>query len=186
MSATPIPEKMSSREALFMKLYQQAFPLVAQHVAKMGGSFDEAKDIFQDALVLYYEKVQVSGLALKYSEKSYLLGIAKHLWIKRYHENSRHSSLDLEDHVFKAVIDVADIEYREVAPFKLMRLLEQTGQKCMQLLSAFYYEKLDMDALAGRFGFSGARSATAQKFKCLQKVKETVKEKSLKYEDIVE
>jgi DNA-directed RNA polymerase specialized sigma24 family protein len=57
MTATFTKEKQSSREALFMKLYQEAFPLVARHVSKMGGSFDEAKDIFQNALVVYYEKV---------------------------------------------------------------------------------------------------------------------------------
>lgn len=186
MSATPIREKTKHREALFMKLYQQAFPLVARYVAKMGGSFDEAKDIFQDALVLYYEKVEVSGLALKYSEKSYLFGIAKHLWVKRYKENGNHISIDLEGSAFMSVIDLTDAAYKEVSKLKLMNLLERTGQKCMQLLSAFYYEKLDMETLAGRFGFAGARSATAQKFKCLEKVKAMVKEKSLKYEDIVE
>jgi DNA-directed RNA polymerase specialized sigma24 family protein len=186
MSAIRSQANADSREALFFKLYKQAFPLVAGHVAKMGGSFDEAKDIFQDALVLYYEKVQVPGLILTYSEKAYLFGIAKHLWSKRYQENNRHISLDSEENVSRHISDLADAEYREVSSLKLMRLLERTGQKCMQLLSAFYYEKLDMETLAGRFGFSGARSATAQKFKCLEKVKETVKEKSLKYEDIVE
>jgi len=186
MAATFIEEKQSSREALFMKLYQEAFPLVARHVSKMGGSFDEAKDIFQDALVVYYEKVQVSGLTLKHREKAYLFGIAKYLWIKRYKENSNNISLDSLGLVFNEGTDLADAVYEEVSSPKLMRLLQQAGQKCMQLLSAFYYEKLDMETLAERFGFSGPRSATAQKFKCLEKVKETVIEKSLKYEDIVE
>ena len=186
MIATSIQEKQSNREALFIKLYQEAFPLVARHVSKMGGSFDEAKDIFQDALVVYYEKVQASGIKLKYSDKAYLFGIAKYLWIKRYKENSDNISLDLHHATSDEDIDLADAEYEEVSSTKLMHLLEQAGQKCMQLLSAFYYEKLDMQTLASRFGFSGARSATAQKFKCLEKVKETVKEKSLNYEDIVE
>ncbi|WP_406823490.1 RNA polymerase sigma factor [Pedobacter sp. KACC 23697] len=186
MTATSIKEKPSQREALFMKLYKEAFPLVARHVSKMGGSFEEAKDIFQDALVVYYEKVQVSGLKLNYQAKSYLYGIARYLWIKRYQENDKHVTLDSFGFVFNEEIDLADTRYEEVSSGKLMHLLEQAGQKCMQLLSAFYYEKLDMETLAGRFGFSGARSATAQKFKCLEKVKETVKAKSLKYEDIVE
>lgn len=182
MTATSIKEQPSHREALFMKLYKEAFPLVARHVSKMGGSFEEAKDIFQDALVVYYEKVQVSGLRLKYQEKAYLFGIAKYLWIKRYNENDKNVSLN----PLNEDIDLADTGYEEVSSGKLIHLLEQAGQKCMQLLSAFYYEKLDMETLAERFGFSGARSATAQKFKCLEKVKETVKAKSLKYEDIVE
>ncbi|MFD2583741.1 RNA polymerase sigma factor [Pedobacter vanadiisoli] len=186
MTATSINEKPSPREALFMKLYKEAFPLVARHVSKMGGSFEEAKDIFQDALVVYYEKVQVPGLKLKYREKAYLFGIARYLWIKRYQENDKQVALDSLGLVFNEEIDWADTGYEEVSSGKLLRLLEQAGQKCMQLLSAFYYEKLDMETLAGRFGFSGARSATAQKFKCLEKVKNTVKAKSLTYEDIVE
>lgn len=180
MSTTSFQEKPGSREALFMKLYQEGFPLVARYVSKMGGSFEEAKDIFQDALVVYYEKVQLLDLKLHYKEKAYLFGIAKHLWIKRYKENTHHISFDQQ------VVNLADAEYEEVSSLKLLHLLEQAGQKCMRLLSAFYYEKLDMETLAARFGFSGARSATAQKFKCLEKVKETVKEKSLKYEDIIE
>jgi DNA-directed RNA polymerase specialized sigma24 family protein len=186
MTATSTKEQPSQREALFMKLYKEAFPLVARHVSKMGGSFEEAKDIFQDALVVYYEKVQVSGLRLKYQEKAYLFGIAKYLWIKRYKENDKNVSFNQLGLILNEEIDLADTGYEEVSSGKLMHLLEQAGQKCMQLLSAFYYEKLDMETLAGRFGFSGARSATAQKFKCLEKVKETVKAKSLKYEDIVE
>ena len=136
--------------------------------------------------MVYYEKVQVSGLKLKYQAKAYLFGIAKYLWIKRYQENDKHVTLDSLTLVFNEELDLVDTGYEEVSSAKLMHLLEQAGQKCMQLLSAFYYEKLDMETLAGRFGFSGARSATAQKFKCLEKVKETVKANSLKYEDIVE
>lgn len=184
MAATFTEQTRTSREILFMKLYQEAFPLVARHVSKMGGSFEEAKDIFQDALVLYYEKVQISKVKLKYSQKAYVFGIAKYLWIQRYKESSKHNSLDSTDVVFHQ--DLSETVYEEISTLKLLHLLQQAGQKCMQLLTAFYYEKLDMETLAERFGFSSSRSATVQKFKCLGKIKHTVKEKSLKYEDIIE
>lgn len=88
--------------------------------------------------------------------------------------------------VLKDLDEEADLAYREVSSSRLMRLLQTAGRKCMELLSAFYYEKLPMEQLADRYGFSGPRSATVQKFKCLEKVKDTVKEKSLSYEDILE
>lgn len=180
MVLKPDNEKIrNKREALLMSLYQSVFPIVASHVKKMGGSFDEAKDVFQDALVIYYEKVEYKGLTLQYSEKAYLFGIAKHLWNKRFNVTSKEVPLDLG-------LDSADSVYEEISSPRLLRLLQTAGQKCMQLLSAFYYEKLNMEELAERFGFSGPRSATVQKFKCLEKIKETVKEKSLSYEDILE
>jgi hypothetical protein len=54
------------------------------------------------------------------------------------------------------------------------------------LLKSFYYDKMPMSDIGRSFGFSGERSATVQKFKCLEKVRDTVKSKALQYEDFVE
>jgi hypothetical protein len=56
----------------------------------------------------------------------------------------------------------------------------------MDLLRSFYYDHLPLADAAILFGFSGVRSATAQKYKCLEKVRETVKQNALAYEDFVE
>jgi hypothetical protein len=42
-----------------------------------------------------------------------------------------------------------------------------------------------MTQVAETFGFSGVRSATVQKYKCIEKVRETVKQKALTYEDFL-
>jgi len=175
-------DQRQDREMLLMELYQHAFPLAARYISRMGGSFEEAKDIFQDALVIYYEQVIIAEAAPRQNARAYLLGISKHLWNKRFKEKSRDTSLDATQ-----IVNVEpDPEYQEVSASRLLRLLHTAGRKCMELLSAFYYEKLPMEDLAKRYGFSGPRSATVQKFKCLEKVKHTVKEKSLSYEDIME
>lgn len=169
------------RKVLFMQLYQQAFPLVAKYVHTMGGSFEEAKDVFQDALVIYYEKLASSGVTLQYSERSYILGIAKHCWAKKNKGNNRYTSLP---------DSLQGIAIEETAGSssagKLLELLHTSGQKCMELLRAFYYDKLPMHKLASLFGFSSERSATVQKYKCLEKVRDIVKDKSLTYEDFLE
>jgi hypothetical protein len=56
----------------------------------------------------------------------------------------------------------------------------------MEILKAFYYDNLSANTIAGLFGYSGIRSATVQKYKCMEKVRETIKENSLAYEDFVE
>jgi DNA-directed RNA polymerase specialized sigma24 family protein len=170
------------REQLFVTLYKKAFPDVAKYVSKMGGAFDEAKDIFQDALIIYYEKAVNNSIAVQTNEQAYLLGIAKHLWAKRFRENIRHTSLDnnLNDD------DFMEDENMEPSPAKLLHYLETAGQKCMEILKAFYYDNLPANAIASLFGYNGVRSATVQKYKCLEKVRETIKEKSLAYEDFIE
>lgn len=173
-----------------MAVYQHAFPAVARYVSKRGGTFEETKDVFQEALLVYYEKMYGGRLTLHQSEEAYIFGIARHLWTKRYSENQRYESLDQlmigfdgEDPQRDWEDDISSDE--TLSDKRILRVLQVAGQKCIEILTAFYYEKLDMQELASRFGFSGTRSATVQKFKCLQKVKKVVKEKSLRYEDFV-
>lgn len=170
-----------TNQQLFLRLYQSAFPAVARYVSRRGGAFDEAKDVFQDAVMIYYEKKVTAG-DIPENEKAYLMGIAKHLWIKSYQANSRYVCMD----DFSHAADIALPDEQQPIADKLIHYLETSGQKCMDLLKSFYYDKLSMSDIAATFGFSGERSATVQKFKCLEKVRETVKSKALSYEDFVE
>ena len=144
----------------------------------MGGSLDDAKDVFQDALVIYYEKA-VAGNLVTADGKAYLLGIAKHLWFKKF--NAQSNTLPLDDS-----IEQADETEQHISNNKVLQFLETAGKRCMELLSAFYYHKLPMKDAAELFGYAGERSVTVQKYKCLEKVRNTVKEKSLTYADFIE
>jgi DNA-directed RNA polymerase specialized sigma24 family protein len=169
---------VEGREKLFINLYKSSFPNVARYVSKMGGSFDEAKDIFQDALVIYYEKEVSDSLSVAINEKAYLMGIAKHLWLKKHHVDSKEVSLD--------GFDVESETEAQPSDNKIFSFLQTAGKKCMDLLRSFYYDQLPLTEAAELFGFSGVRSATVQKYKCLEKIRETVKEKSLTYEDFLD
>jgi DNA-directed RNA polymerase specialized sigma24 family protein len=169
---------MGEREKLFINLYKSLFPNVARYVSKMGGSFDNAKDIFQDVLVIYYEKAASGTLSITTNEKAYLIGIAKHLWLKKHHADSKEVPLD--------GFDVESEQEAQLSGNKILGFLQTAGKKCMDLLRSFYYDEVPLAEAAGLFGFSGVRSATVQKYKCLEKVRETVKEKSLTYEDFLD
>ena len=166
------------REAFFMALYKKAFPTVARYVARMGGSLEEAQDIFQDALVLYYEKAVANQADIVVNEKAYLVGVAKKLWLQHYKVNSKNQPLG--DWDTEMTTD------EQPASGKLMRYLETTGKKCMELLKACYYDALPLNDVVNLFSYSGTHSATVAKYKCLEKVRETVKQKSLSYADFIE
>jgi DNA-directed RNA polymerase specialized sigma24 family protein len=172
-----IVKTAGDREKLFMALYKSVFPGVARYVSKMGGTFDEAKDIFQDALLTWYEKAASDGFVLRSDEKAYLFGISKKLWLKKHKHNTQYVPLD--------GFDIESEEQAALSDNKILDFLQTAGKKCMDLLRSFYYDQLPLNDIAETFGFSGVRSATVQKYKCLEKVRETVKEKALTYEDFL-
>lgn len=179
MTLTEAPvASYATKETLFTRLYLQAFPAVARFISRQGGTLEEAQDIFQEALLVYYEKVAVNQFEPSSSHQAYMLGIARNLWLKEQEKIVRTEPI--------SNADVAEVPTSQPVSEKLLLFLQQSGKKCMDMLQSFYYEKLSMREVSSRFGFRSERSATVQKYKCLEKVREQVKAKSLTYEDFLD
>src|SRR5690554_3038260 len=78
----------------FRRLYETAFPAVARFVSRHGGRLDDAQDIFHDAVIIYYEKSREDSFQITSGETAYLLGIAKHRWIRKYAKDRGTVALD--------------------------------------------------------------------------------------------
>jgi DNA-directed RNA polymerase specialized sigma24 family protein len=160
------------------RVYQPAFLQVARYISKNGGSFDMARDIFHESLAIYYEQYK-AGKAIE-SQINYITGIAKHLWLRHCKRNAQHVALD--ENLAPAVLP-PEPTLNEV---RLLWVLERTGKRCMDLLVSFYHEGLSLKKISQQFLFSSEHSASVQKYKCLEKVREVIKTKSIAYEDFFE
>lgn len=167
-------------DAILLKLYKESFPDAARLLKKMGGNLEECKDVFHDALIIYLEKRMKGKLTIHSSAKAYLIGITKILWLQRQRQG--YNSVSLEELNFE--VPAAE-EWRPNEKEKgMLEWLEMAGQKCLQLLKAFYYDGHSMQEVARHFGLKGSRSATVQKYKCLEKLRTEVKKREL-YEERV-
>ena len=182
LPAQSISSSAPPRDAFFEELYESAFPAVAGFVSQMNGSFQDAKDIFQDALIIYFERSTDPQFSVNATPERYILGIAKHLWIRKFKEKGKNISLN----TFEAALSIPVDFFPSVQSKRVLQFIEQAGKKCLDLLRSFYYDKLTMKELAQKFEYSSEHSVTVQKYKCIEKVRESVKERSITYEDFFE
>jgi RNA polymerase sigma factor (sigma-70 family) len=175
-----LEKQIETKRPDFVKLYKEVFPKVARYIGGKGGTLAEAKDVFQDALIIYYEKISIENVTFKRGEYAFIFGTAKNMWIDRYRQKIKELPFE------QTLTDVVEEDEQKIVNSRILLFLEKSGRKCMDLLQSFYYQKLPMTAIAERFGFSGIRSATVQKYKCIEKVRDIIKEKSLNYEDFLE
>lgn len=166
-------------ESLYVDLYDDVFPVVASIVSRQGGSYPEAEDVFQDALIAF---IDMNGRIAVDDPKKYIVGIAKHLWMRRSKKGSRFLALDEYERSLTLPDDIAS----EIQPSALLRFLQRAGLKCMNLLRDFYLTGQTVAELATAHGFSTAHSASVQKNKCLEKVRTIVKDKQLTHDDFME
>jgi len=152
-----------------IELYRASFPDFARMIKGMGGTLEEAKDSFHDALLIYLEKANAGKLQIHSSPRAYLLGTAKICWL---HTRKKAAMISLPPGFEAETPEDPAPEEREKI---LLDSLAKSGKKCLELLKAFYYDHSAMDHIARRFGFKGRRSATVQKYKCLEKVRNEIK-----------
>jgi DNA-directed RNA polymerase specialized sigma24 family protein len=149
-------------------IYRDMFPAAARLVNRLGGTRDETKDVFHDALLIYLERSASGKLAIKTSVEAYVLGITKILWLRTKENYTAPLPPEVED--LLAEEGTINEEEKNVLDYLVL-----AGEKCMQLLQAFYYGGSSLAEIAQQFGFSSIRSATVQKFKCVQKIRSEVK-----------
>ncbi len=162
-------------------IYRQTFPILAAWIQRAGGDLNAAKDIFHDALLIYMEKQADNTLNIRTTPQAYIAGIARILWIKKIKGDHHVVSLD----TMNDVIDIPEEFFpsRNEQRNAVVQSLQKAGNRCMELLQAFYYQRWSMQRIANVFNYKTEHSATVQKYKCLEKVREHIK-KSEAYENI--
>lgn len=146
-------------------LYKNLEP-VKKYVLANSGSTEEAKDIFQDALVILYKKAQEPSFQLQSSLQTYLTGISKNLWLQELRRKNKWSTTELTDLAENEFIDDTEKYSTASAAFNLL------GEKCRQLLTLFYFKKQSFKEIAVQLSFGDENTAKNQKYRCLQKAKE--------------
>jgi RNA polymerase sigma factor (sigma-70 family) len=153
-------------------LYKSHFGMIQHFVTNNNGSLDDARDIFQEAMITLYEKVQTDSFSLTCQIKTYLFSICKHLWLKRLQQMGRYSTpLSTEEESVSVEMDTDESAKKDAAFAIMDRALNSLGEPCKSLLEGYYLNKKDMQALAAEFGYTNSDNAKNQKYKCLMRLK---------------
>ena len=146
--------------------------MVQTMIINNNGSADDAKDIFQEAMIVLYEKVKSGTFELNSLLKTYLYSVCRRLWLKRLLQLQKTSpEVESVEDVIPVEEDLEMHEQRN-ADFLLMeKAMNSLGEPCRSLLEAYYLQKKTMVEIAGNFGYTNADNAKNQKYKCLMRLK---------------
>jgi RNA polymerase sigma factor (sigma-70 family) len=153
-------------------IYKQHYNMVQALILSNSGYPDDARDIFQEAMIVLYEKVRSGSFELNCQLKTYLYSVCRRLWLKRLSQLQRSVSEveNLQDTV--PVEDELERHEQHNRDFQLMeRSLNNLGEPCRSLLKAYYLETKSMVEIAVDFGYTNADNAKNQKYKCLMRLK---------------
>lgn len=152
-------------------IYKENFNLIQTLVLNNNGSTEDAKDIFQEAMIVLYQKVQSGHFELNCQLKTFVYSVCRRLWLKRLMQQSRYSLFENHDDFVLVDDEVDDHEQRNEAFTNMEKAMNSLGEPCKSLLEAFYLQKKGMQEIATSFGYTNADNAKTQKYKCLVRLK---------------
>lgn len=153
-------------------IYRDNYPMIQAFILNNNGNSDEARDIFQEAMIVIYEKAVSGTFELNCLLKTYLYSVCRRLWLKRLQQLQRY--VDLVENVEETVVVDEDLEIHDKhnANFAIMEnAMNKIGEPCKSLLDAYYIQKKNMQEIAADFGYTNADNAKTQKYKCLVRLK---------------
>ena len=154
----------NNEEDALTYLYKIHYPMILHFIQNNSGTEEEAKDIYQEAIIIFYEKIKKGSLELNCQIKTYLYSVCRRLWLKKLAEKNRYSgSLTDSDSYLNLTEEVPGLEEAD-QKFTLMALaLDHLGEPCKSLLEDFYFQELSMQIISEKFCYTNPDNAKNQK-----------------------
>jgi RNA polymerase sigma factor (sigma-70 family) len=153
-------------------LYKR-WPETKRFLRTLGCTGTDAEDLFQEALVIFVRKREQPDFVLTVDAYFYVRNTCKLLWYNQSRKQGKQQTFALET-------DVAQLEDDWFRKETQIRVIEEAllrlGKQCQELLQLFYGLGWNMAEIAKKVGLRNDKVAKVQKYRCLQKAKELVRE----------
>ncbi len=166
---------------ILLYFYENYLPMVSRYICKNGGSEEDARDVFQEALMALYKQVKSGNFRLSASLKTYIFSICRYQWLKSFRKNERYESLP-EDHTLIDLDSDAIKMLEKAEKFVLLQFhlskLNSTGQLIMEL----YFKKYSTAKIAETLGLSKAY-VKKRKYECKKELIKSI-QNDLRFDEL--
>ncbi len=165
----------SINDLMLQKIYEVNFHKTQSYIITNSGTVDEAKDIYQEAFLVLWQKLRSGELDTRDTERinAFLYRVARNKWIDHLRSKEFSSKSYLDDSFYDA-LEASDIEADKEWESKVNRVgvwIQKLKPDCRKLLTGFYFYRMSMRVLAQQFDIDEA-SVKNKKYRCMERLKQ--------------
>ncbi|GAB2474308.1 MAG: RNA polymerase sigma factor [Cytophagales bacterium] len=156
-------------------LYIDVFPKVKRYILQNNGDEDQAKDIFQEAFLVAWQKVKAEEFLPQNSSamQGFLFQVSKNKWLDflrsgRFKKEQTLSGFSIE------IAEEKELGESEERTLALDVAFQKLGESCRELLKQFYFENLSLEKVAQSFGWT-TQTAKNNKYRCMETLRKIMK-----------
>jgi RNA polymerase sigma factor (sigma-70 family) len=176
MEENQVIDGLRKREsAAYNLLYTFYYPTIESFVKRNNGTSADAKDIFQETIIVLLEKVPKKDFILTSSIKTYIFAVASNIWLKRLRDAKKVTQLgpdfEMED------MTLAEWEQHEetrAARNSIQRVFHKISRHCFVFLTKTFLTGITREKLVEEMGYKNSHTFDNQKYKCLEQARKTI------------
>ncbi len=159
-------------------IYREYFNLIRNLVLQNNGSEDDAHDIFQESVIVFYEKVRAGNFIQTASIKTYIYAVCRNKWIdqlrRKKAETKFKESITVEHTITEPLPVIVSAEKTDL----LAGLMDQLKADCRRLLRMAIFDNIPVQKLYLEMGYKNEQIVRNKKTRCLKALRELVKAKA--------
>ncbi len=165
-------------------LYKSRYDMILSYILKNNGTNDDAKDIFQQAIIAFYENIKSGKYVHQSKISTYIFEIVKNMWINIL----KHKKIE-ESYIQKNTNNISKdnpedkIAEKEKKRF-VKKIMEKLKQDCREILIYSIYNKYSMQEIAEIMGFKNSQVARNKKNLCLESLKSIIRNSNLLLQEL--
>ena len=149
-------------------LYTKYYRMMTKIVLSNNGTEEEAKDVFQEALIVFWQKAVSGNLVMTSKISTFLYSICLNQWRKELDRKSRLSHEEKDGEQFQ------EHDASEKARI-IQECIADLGDICKKLLTYYYFDGMSMNDIAEKLQFANTDTAKTKKYKCMKRLDTLVK-----------
>lgn len=156
-------------------VYKTFYSYIKYFVISNSGNDDDAQDIFQEALVVIYRKLDKNNLNISCTFKTYLYSVCRLLWLKQLErrKTKKEFSLDNEDYI-ELADDTIDLSEQNEKYSLYQKYFKRLGEDCRKVLE-MSLEKISLKQIAEIMGYKSEKYAKKRKYQCKERLINEIK-----------
>lgn len=156
----------SRNEKILRTYYKLFYSGVRHYVLKNNGGDEDARDLFQDVLLILFQKVRSDAFILTCSLNTYLFSVSRLLWIKelnrRKHNSSTFYLLENYADIDKDIHETAEMNERLEIYRKNFESLSADCQKVLR----YFIEGMSIAEITAIMGYKSEQHTKNRRYRC--------------------
>ena len=168
--------RKGNRSTYLNMLYKRTLPKVKNYIKKNGGLQEDVEDIFQDAVIIFVQKVKDRTFDEQYEIDGFIYTVSRNLWINKAKTNKRSVLQNEFEEQKEDKVDQLNYLINEEKSSIVNQILKELGEACYELMQLTLIKELSLKEVALELGYANDNVAKTYNYRCKKKLMKLVED----------